>query len=371
MRSSIEANRTVATRFVEAFNANDWAAVREVVAEDFVFHHPDGGTVAAGPEGMVTAWSAFKASVLDGWHPIPVMIAEGDHVAVLLPTYGHFTGDPYHGIPATGKWLEYGMVNVVRLRDGKLVEAWFGMDSLAEKQQMGAAPPLPSRQLTQTEAANVELFESMVDTTGAVYDRITSFGDIVVAMGPPQQHEDTKRRTVDILRVERGDLTPVRSHEFHTIPPFGGSLSADTQTSRGVVMSFVEDALRRRDLDAAALVVARDVLIHPTALPCEAGYYGIDGVHGWLGEWWMAFPDLAVTDYATVAQGDIVAVRWTARGTQRGRFMMVPPSGEQVELGGVSMYRVENGAIAEIWDTRNTLGVLRQIAPDLGHGDGA
>lgn len=367
MTSSIEANRTVATRFIEAFNGSDWDTVREVVADGFVFHHPDGGTVAAGPEGMVAAWSAFKAAVPDGWHPIPVMIAEADHVAVLLPTYGHFTGDPYHGIPATGRWLEYGMVNMVRLRDGKLVEAWFGMDSLAEKQQMGAAPLLPSRQLTGTEAANVDLFESMVEATGAVYDRVTSFGDVVVAMSPPQHYEDTKRRTVDILRVERGALTPVRSHEFHTIPPFGGSLSADTQTSRGVVMSFVDDVLCRRDSDAAAFVVADDVLIHPTALPCEAGYYGIGGLHDWLGGWWTAFPDLAVVDYATVAQGDIVAVRWAARGTQRGRFMTLPPSGVEVELTGVSMYRVENEAIAEIWDTRNTLGVLRQIAPDPGH----
>jgi steroid delta-isomerase-like uncharacterized protein len=367
MTNSTEANKAVAARFVEGFNTNDWGAVHEVVAEGFVFHHPDGGTVAAGPEGMVAAWSAFKAAVPDGWHPIPVMIAEADHVAVLLPTYGHFTGDPYHGIPPTGKWLEYGMVNVVRLEDGKLVEAWFGMDSLAEKQQMGAAPLLPSRQLVETEAANVELFESMVDTTGAVYDRVTSFGDVVVAMGPPQHREDTKRRTVDILRVEAGVLTAVRSHEFHTIPPFGGSLSADTQASRGVVMGFFDDVLSRRDLDAAALVVADDVLIHPTALPCEAGYFGIEGVEGWLGGWWTAFPDLAVTDYATVAQGDIVAVRWTARGTHRGRFMMVPPSGAEVELTGVSMYRVENGAIAEIWDARNTLGVLRQVAPDLGH----
>ena len=159
MNSTIETSKATATRFIEAFNTADWDTVREVVAPNYVFHHPVGGTVQAGPEGMVAAWSDFKAALPDSWHPIPVMIAEGDYLAVLLPTYGHFTGEPYHGAPPTGKWLEYGMVNIVRFEDGKLAENWFGMDPLAERQQMGTAPSLPPRQLSATEKVNIELFQ--------------------------------------------------------------------------------------------------------------------------------------------------------------------------------------------------------------------
>ena len=53
-------------------------------------------------------------------------------------------------------------------------------------------------------------------------------------------------------------------------------------------------------------------------MPCEAGYQSVAGARRWLEASWDAFGDLAVTDDATVAQGDIVAVRWSARGTSSG-----------------------------------------------------
>ena len=72
-------NMATAARFIEGFNNDDWDAVREVVAPDFVFHHPLGGTVEAGPEGMVATWAGFKVLSPDSWHPIPVM-TEPRHV---------------------------------------------------------------------------------------------------------------------------------------------------------------------------------------------------------------------------------------------------------------------------------------------------
>jgi len=361
-------NRITATRFIEAFNTDGWDTVREVVAPNFVLHHPVGGTVQAGPEGMVASWSAFKAALPDSWHPIPVMIAEGDCVAVLLPTYGHFTGKPYHGIPPTGKWLEYGMVNIVRFEDGKLAEAWFGMDSLAEMQQMGAAPSLPPRQLRATEKTNVELFQHTINTARLEFDNLIAFGEVVVALGPPQCAKDASTRKVEIYRVAGGTLDLVYSHEFTTSPPYAGDPSADTELSRAVVTRFFEDVLIGHDLDALTAIASLDILIHSTAMPCEASCYGINGTGGWLGEQWKAFPDLTVTDYLTVAQGDFVAVRWTARGTSQGKFLMLPPTGKAVEYTGVSMFRIEDGKVAEIWETRNTPGIMRQLTPEIGGG---
>ncbi len=368
MTSISETNRAAATRFIEGFNTDDWEAVREVVATDFVLHHPIGGTNQLGPEGMIAVWSHFKSALPDSWHPIPIMITEGDLLAVLLPTYGHFTGNPHQGIPPTGEWLEYGMVNIVRLRDGKVAEGWFGMDPLAEAQQMGAAPSPPPRPLSDVETANIELFRKTVNTAGLEYDNVTAFGDVVVAMGPPQYAEDAKVRTLEIYRAKADALSLVRSHEFPTIPPFAGALSVDADLSLAVVLRFFEHVLNRRDLDTLVEIASPDILIHATAMPCEASFYGIGGVSGWLREAWEAFPDLSIVDDASVAQGDIVAVRWTARGTSRGSFLMLPPTGEPVDYTGLSMYRIEDGQIAEIWETRNTLGIMLQLNPDIGGG---
>jgi predicted ester cyclase len=103
-------------------------------------------------------------------------------------------------------------------------------------------------------------------------------------------------------------------------------------------------------------------------MPCEATHYGPAGAADWLQAQWEAFEDLTITDHHTVACGGIAAVRWTARGTSSGPFIGLPPSGGTVEFTGVSMYRIEHGSVAEIWDTRNTLGILHQLNPELGAG---
>lgn len=368
MEITEEKKKEIATRFIHAFNTDDWDTVREVVAPNYVFHHPIGGTVQAGPDGMVAAWSDFKASLPDSWHPIPVMIVDGDYLAVLLPTYGNFTGKPYHGSPPTGKWLEYGMVNIVRFENDKIAENWFGMDPIAEQQQMGAVQSFPPRQLSTTEKANIELFQKTINKPGQEYDNLTAFDNIVVAMWPPQHALDTSTRKMEIYHETNGSLELVRSHEFTTDPPFAGDPSTDTEQSRTLVKRFFEEILKGHNLDVLTEVLSPDILIHPTAMPCEASYYGIDGASNWLNMQWSSFPDLTITDYFTLSQGDIVAAHWTARGTSEGNFLMLPPTGKVIEYTGSSMFRIENGKIAEIWNTRNTLGIMRQLNPELVGG---
>ena len=368
MNNKANTNKVAAIRFIEAFNTDDWDAVHKVVNPNFTLTHPFAGTVQLGPEGMVAAWSGDKAKVPDMWHPIPVMVTEGDYLAVLLPTYGHFTGEPYHGVPATGKRVAYGMVNIVRFEEGKLTEAWFGMDPLVEMQQMGAAPCPRPRQLNASETANIDRFQQTINVAGVEYDNLTVFEDVVIVLGPPQDEKDASVRKVDFYRPSNGSFELFRSQEFTTNPPYAGDPSADTELGRIVVRRYFEEVLIGHDLDVLAEIASPDILIHPTAMPCEASYYGIGGVGDWLEEDWTAFPDLTVTDYSMVAQRDIVAARWTARGTSKGNYLMLPPTGGAVEYTGVSMYRIEGDRIAEIWETRNRLGVMRQLNPNIGRG---
>ena len=212
------------------------------------------------------------------------------------------------------------------------------------------------------------MFRETVNAAGREYDNLTAFGGVVVALGPPQHAMNTKVRTLGIFRAERGAMSLVRSHEFPTTPPYAGGSFMDTEASRAVVTRFFDEVLTGHDLEALAELASPDILVHPGAMPCEAGYYGVAGARRWLEASWDAFHDLTVTDDATVAQGDIVAVRWSARGTSTGRFMMLPPTGGTVEYSGVSMFRVEDDKIAEIWDTRNTLGIMLKLNPDLAAG---
>ncbi len=51
-----------------------------------------------------------------------------------------------------------------------------------------------------------------------------------------------------------------------------------------------------------------------------------------------------------------------------GNFLMLPPTGRMVEYTGASMYRVDNGNIDEIWETRDTLAIMSQLSPDMNRG---
>jgi predicted ester cyclase len=363
-----EANKATATRFIHGFNDDDWDTVREVVAPGFVFHHPLGGTVEAGPEGMVSTWAGFKVLSPDSWHPIPVMIADGDYVAVLLPTFGTFTGQGEHAPPPTGGRLDYGMVNMVRLEGGQLAEMWFGMDSLVEMQQMGVAPAPPPPALSPQAKANLAAFDRAAVAAGTALDTTAAFDDVVVAMGPPQVDKTTTARVIEIFAFGDDSPTLTYRHELRTDPPYEGDPEVDGEASRAVIERWIDEVLDGHDRSLIDTLVTPHLLIHPTAMPCEATYHGAPGATRWLEGQWSGFGGLTLVDHFSVAHRDIVAVRWTARGISRGEFMGLSPTGDTVEFTGVTMYRLEDGRIAEIWDTRNTLGILHQLNPDLGAG---
>jgi hypothetical protein len=71
------------------------------------------------------------------------MIAEGDRVATKKTFSGTHTGE-FNGIAATGRHVSITFVDILRLRDGKLVEHWLSMDQLSFMQQLGVLPTKPS-----------------------------------------------------------------------------------------------------------------------------------------------------------------------------------------------------------------------------------
>ena len=44
------------------------------------------------------------------------------------------------GVPATGKSVSFGVIDIVRITNGKLVEHWGQMDSMGMMQQLGVMP---------------------------------------------------------------------------------------------------------------------------------------------------------------------------------------------------------------------------------------
>jgi len=77
---------------------------------------------------------------------------------------------------------------------------------------------------------------------------------------------------------------------------------------------------------------------------------------------WAGFPDMQVTIDDVIAEGDKVAYRWTARGTQTGEMMGIPPTGRSVILTGITIDRYDaESKIVEHWESYDQLGMLQQL----------
>jgi steroid delta-isomerase-like uncharacterized protein len=74
-----------------------------------------------------------------------------------------------------------------------------------------------------------------------------------------------------------------------------------------------------------------------------------------------AFPDTRMTIEDEIAEGDKVVIRWTIRGTHKGEYMGIAPTGKEVTVTGISVYRIERGKIVEDWSNNDMLGMLQQL----------
>jgi predicted ester cyclase len=61
------------------------------------------------------------------------------------------------------------------------------------------------------------------------------------------------------------------------------------------------------------------------------------------------FPDIRVVEEQSIANGDMVGVLALWRGTHRGAFFGIEPTGRSVEMRGVVLWRIVDGQLGERW----------------------
>jgi steroid delta-isomerase-like uncharacterized protein len=86
-----------------------------------------------------------------------------------------------------------------------------------------------------------------------------------------------------------------------------------------------------------------------------------------------AFPDIRFTIEDVIAEGETVVARWSCRGTHKGDFNGIAPTGKQFNITGVSIARFTNGKMMEGWVNWDALGLMQQlgVVPELGKAKAA
>lgn len=131
------------------------------------------------------------------------------------------------------------------------------------------------------------------------------------------------------------------------------------EDNKAIVWRFVEEVWNNQHLAVVDELLESEYRRHDPNISMEED--GRSALMQFCKTFAAAFPDRHFIVEQIVAQAEIVVIRWSARGTHKGAFRGIAPTGKQINLTGTSISRLNGRKIAEEWVQWDALGLLRQL----------
>jgi steroid delta-isomerase-like uncharacterized protein len=113
------------------------------------------------------------------------------------------------------------------------------------------------------------------------------------------------------------------------------------------------------NFDAVDEFVAADYIGYDPSEPEPVK--GPAGLKANVEKYLAGFSDARITVDEQIAEGDMVATRWTGRGTHDGEIAGIAPTGKQVTVQGLTLSRLKDGKVVEEHQVWDALGMMVQI----------
>jgi steroid delta-isomerase-like uncharacterized protein len=143
-----------------------------------------------------------------------------------------------------------------------------------------------------------------------------------------------------------------------TLPEASARHRSSTEANKTIVRQGLEEMFNQGNVAAVDKYLAADYVEHQT-MPGQAP--GLEGFKQMLSMMHTAFPDFRITIDDLIAEGDKVVVRSTFRGTQKGEFMGIAPTGKAVATTGIDILVMKDGKAVEHWGNEDDLGMMQQL----------
>jgi steroid delta-isomerase-like uncharacterized protein len=131
-----------------------------------------------------------------------------------------------------------------------------------------------------------------------------------------------------------------------------------TENKDIVLRQWYQELWDNWKIGVADALLTPDYALHVSGSPTP---FNRDAVKQVVAMYGAAFPDLKHTVDEMIAEGNTVAARWTVRGTHRGEFQGVAPTGRPIQLSGATVHHMSDGRIVETWLTVDNLELLQQL----------
>jgi predicted SnoaL-like aldol condensation-catalyzing enzyme len=131
------------------------------------------------------------------------------------------------------------------------------------------------------------------------------------------------------------------------------------QRNTALVRRAVKEILNQGDLDLADLLFAPTYINHGGLIPDLV--HGPEAIKIGVCLYRTAFPGLHVTVEALVAEGETVALRWSASSAPPSARPHVAGAVQRETLTGTTFGRLAHGQIAESWTFWDRANVLKRL----------
>ena len=131
------------------------------------------------------------------------------------------------------------------------------------------------------------------------------------------------------------------------------------EENKAIIRRWLEEGWSKGNLAVADELIGTNFVVHGAG--GQAISSGPEGVKQLVATWRTGFPDGQMSIDDLLAEGDKVVIRMTWRGTHKGHFYGIAPTGKRVEVTSLGIDRVANGKIVEGWGEVDMLGMYQQL----------
>jgi serine phosphatase RsbU (regulator of sigma subunit) len=130
------------------------------------------------------------------------------------------------------------------------------------------------------------------------------------------------------------------------------------EKNKAIFRRYIEEVTNQGHLELADEIFDSYLAHQPDGSVLERGP---EDVKRFTGEFRKALSDIHASIEDQIAEGDKVMTRWRIRGSLQGEFRGIAPTGKELELNGIGIFRFSpEGKVVESWDSYDQLNLMQQ-----------